>query len=221
MTDILSHALDDPIFPVIGLGLAATAGALWVAAIWWAYRDAAWRTGSVWLGMMAAGWIVLSSPLLVPLSLGVYTLVRPQHTAAEGRSRRLVEELVEQLDGVGSACQACASTIEGDWLRCPVCSTRLAAPCLHCARWSDADLEICPWCGSEERGRPSVELRAAITAPVQKAAPMQKAAPAKENASRRRPARRQPGAAVEAERRHSRGRRDALLDVRPAARAGT
>jgi len=210
MTDILTHALDNPIFPAIGLGLAATIGALWVAAAWWAYRDASWRTGSPWLGMLAAGWVIVSSPVLLPLSVGVYALARPQHTAAEGRSRRLVAELVEQLDSAGSnTCPVCAETLDAEWVRCPTCATWLAAPCANCSGWSDISLEICPLCGSEQRDEPAVETRkAAATINVSRK-------------SRRRQTRRQPGGATALDLREPRGRLDALLDVRRPARAGS
>src|ERR1041384_6447349 len=98
MPDSVGNGLSNPIFPAIGLALAGTAAALWVAGSWWAYHDASWRTGSTFLGLVAAGRVALSSPLLLPLSLGVYALVRPQQTAAEARSRRLAAALVEQLD---------------------------------------------------------------------------------------------------------------------------
>jgi RNA polymerase subunit RPABC4/transcription elongation factor Spt4 len=209
MTDIVANALDNPIFPAIGLALAGTAGALWLAGTWWAYRDASWRTGSPFLGLLAASWIVVSSPLLLPLSLGVYALVRPQHTAAEGRSRRLVEELVEQLDADGSTCPQCAAPIETDWLRCPVCASWLATPCTNCGGWSDGSLEICPWCGSEERDAPEVEVQrpaAAFGLPRK---------------SRRRQQRRQAVGVIASDARLARGRLvEALLDPRPA-RAGS
>jgi hypothetical protein len=210
MTEIFKQALDNPIFPAIGLALAATAGALWVAAAWWAYRDASWRTGSSVLGLGAAAWIVLSSPLLLPLSLGVYVLARPQQTAAQGRSRRLVEELVAQLDATDAgSCPACDTAIDPEWLRCPTCSTWLAQPCGHCGGWSARDLSVCPWCGSEERGTPAVEERqpvAAIGVP-RKARPRQ--------------SRRQAVGVKAYEPRQPRGRREALVDVRPPARAGS
>jgi len=209
MTDIVANALDNPIFPAIGLALAATAGALWVAGAWWTYRDATWRTGSTFLALVAAGWIVISSPLLLPLSLGVYALARPQHTAAQGRSRRLAEELVETLDAEGRACPLCVAPIEADWLRCPTCSTWLAAPCSHCGGWSDQSLEICPWCGDEGRDAPEVEERKAAVAPG-----------LPRNARRRQTRRKQVGVmALEA--RQPRGRAEALLDARPPARAGS
>jgi hypothetical protein len=209
MTDILANALDNPIFPAIGLALAATAGALWLAGAWWAYRDAAWRTGSTFLALVAAGWIVISSPLLLPLSLGVYALARPQHTAAQGRSRRLAEELVQTLEAEGSACPMCLAPIEAEWLRCPTCSTWLAAPCSNCGGWSDQNLEICPWCGNEGRDAPEVEERRPA------------AVPGLSRKSRRRQPRRQQVGVMALEGRQTRGRLEALLDARPPVRAGS
>jgi len=211
MTDIVTKALDNPIFPAIGLAIAATAGALWVAGAWWTYKDAAWRTGSSFLGLLASAWIVISSPLLLPLSLGVYAFVRPQVTAAEKRSRRLVAELVAQLDAdAETLCPRCAAPIDREWLRCPECASWLAAPCANCGGWAERDIEICPWCGSEDREQPQVEVLrpAAAVAPARKA--------------RRRQSRRQQQAAMTAyEPRLPRGRWEAMLDVRPPARAGS
>jgi RNA polymerase subunit RPABC4/transcription elongation factor Spt4 len=210
MTDLVAHVFDNPIFPAIGLALAATAGALWLAGSWWAYHDAAWRTGSTFVGLVAAGWIAISSPLLLPLSLGVYALVRPQHTAAQGRSRRLVEELVDQLDAEETtSCPACAAVVETDWLRCPACATWLATPCSSCGAWSERSLEICPWCGNEERDEPSVEERKPAAAIGASRKP------------RRRQSRRQPAGVVAFDSRPTRGRLEALLDARPPARAGS
>lgn len=210
MKDILASAFDNPIFPAIGLALAATAGALWVAGAWWAYRDATWRTGSWILGMVAAGWVILSTPLLLPLSLGVYALTRPQLSAGEGRSRRLIEELVAQLDGAdGGACPGCAAAVDPGWLRCPTCSTWMAQPCSHCGGWSDTSLEICPWCGSEDRAEPAVEdLRPAAAVGL----------PRK---PRRRQARRQPVGVMAFDARSPRGRPEGFVEVRSPARAGT
>ena len=208
MTDIINQALDNPIIPAIGLALASTAGALWIAAAWWAYRDASWRTGSSVLGMAAAGWIVLSSPLLLPLSLGVYVLARPQQTAAQGRSRRLVEELFAQLDATDAgACPGCDAATDPDWLRCPSCSTWLAQPCGHCGGWSARDLAVCPWCGSEERGMPTVDEQKPV------------AATGVRRKSGRRQTRRQPVGVMTSDPRQPRGRLDVLPDVRPPARA--
>ena len=158
MTDLLAEALSSPIIPTIGLAVGATVVALWLAAAWWAYRDAARRAGSPYVGLLASAWIVLSSPFLLPLSLAVYGMARPQHTAAEHRSRRLVAQLVDQLEAAdGERCPSCRSIIDPTWLRCPSCATWLAQPCSHCGAWSEHGLEICPWCGREGRDAPAVE----------------------------------------------------------------
>ena len=157
MTDLLAETLASPLIPAIGLAVGATVVALWLAAAWWAYRDAARRAGSAYVGLLASAWIVLSSPFLLPLSLAVYGMARPQHTAAEHRSRRLVAQLVDQLEAAdGERCPSCRSTIDPTWLRCPSCATWLAQPCSHCGGWSERSLEICPWCGSEGRDAPLV-----------------------------------------------------------------
>jgi len=96
-----------------------------------------------------------------------------------------------------------------DWLRCPTCSTWLATPCSNCGGWSDRSLDICPWCGNEERDEPQVELRKPAPAP---------GAPRK---PRRRQSRRQPVGVMAFDSRQPRGRLEALLDARPPARAGS
>ena len=158
MSDLLAEVLSNPIIPAIGMAVGATGVALWLAAAWWAYRDAARRAGSPYVGLLASAWIVLSSPFLLPLALAVYGMARPQHTAAEHRSRRLVAQLVDQLEAAdGERCPSCRSIIDPTWLRCPTCAIWLAQPCSHCGGWSEHGLEICPWCGSEGRDAPAVE----------------------------------------------------------------
>ena len=157
MTDVLAQALSHPIIPVIGRAIATAVVALWLAAAWWAYRDAQRRAGMPFAGLLAAAWIIVSSPFLLPLALAVYGMARPQSTAAEHRSRRLVAELVDQLEAGGERCPGCQLEVDPTWLRCPSCATWLAQPCAECGGWSDRDLEICPLCGSEDRAAPLVE----------------------------------------------------------------
>jgi hypothetical protein len=157
-----SDVLADPAVSAIGGAIAVAGVALWVAAAWWAYCDATRRTGSVFAPLVAAGWIVVSTPLLMPLSLAVYALARPQQTAAQKRARRMAASLLDELGSPAEAqaCPGCAAEVEPTWLRCPACTIWLAAPCVSCGGWSNRDLEACPWCGSEERAAPAVELQA-------------------------------------------------------------
>jgi hypothetical protein len=158
VNDILDQVLTDPTVTAIGGAIGAALVALWLAAAWWAYTDAARRTDNTVAALLVAAWIVVSTPLLVPMSLAIYALARPQQTAAELRTRRLAAELVDQLDDSAPAsCLSCGSTVEPAWLRCPSCTTWLALPCALCGGWSDRNLPACPFCGSEERAEPAVE----------------------------------------------------------------
>lgn len=165
MSDFLDQTLANPtvtaVFGAIGIAFVA----LWLAAAWWAYIDAARRTESTFAAFLAAGWVVLSTPLLLPISLMVYGFARPQVTAADQRARSLVTALGATTMS-GPACSACRAPVESTWLRCPECSTWLAAPCAGCGEWSDPQLEICPWCGREGHDAPAVEtLAPAASAP--------------------------------------------------------
>ena len=152
MSDLIAQTLNDPALGAVGTAVVMAVIALWLAGAWWAYADAARRTGSSLAGFVAAGWIILSTPLLLPLSLAAYAFARPQVAAADQRTRQLALELA--MTPALAACPACAEAIEPTWLRCPSCATWLAAPCAHCGAWSEAGLEICPMCGSDTRAQP-------------------------------------------------------------------
>lgn len=155
MSDLIAQTLNDPALGAVGTAVVMAVIALWLAGAWWAYADAARRTGSSLAGFVAAGWITLSTPLLLPLSLAAYAFARPQVAAADQRTRQLALELA--MTPALAACPACAEAIEPTWLRCPSCATWLAAPCAHCGAWSEAGLEICPMCGSDTRAQPFVQ----------------------------------------------------------------
>ena len=162
MTDLLAETLANPAIGTIGSALALAAVALWLAAAWWAYTDAARRTESSLAGFIAAGWIILSTPLLLPLSLAAYAFARPQVPAADQRTRSLAAALASMP--AQPTCAVCAAPIDATWRRCPTCTTWLSSPCGHCGRWSDGQLEICPWCGAEAREAPFVQGMAGAAA---------------------------------------------------------
>jgi hypothetical protein len=162
MSDLISQTLSNPAIGAFGIAVAAAGVALWLAGAWWAYADATRRTESSLAGFIAAGWVMLSTPLLLPLSLAVYAFARPQVSAADRRTRALAQELV--LAPERPICATCAEPVDTAWLRCPTCTAWLAAPCSHCGGWSDAGLDVCPWCGGEERDAPTVESMSEVAA---------------------------------------------------------
>lgn len=155
MSDLIAQTLANPLVGAAGSAIVLAGVALWLAAAWWAYADASRRTESSLAGYVAAGWIILSTPLLLPLSLAAYTFARPQVAAADERTKSLAAEL--GATSIATACAACAAPVDPAWLRCPSCTTWLSTPCAHCGGWSEAGLEVCPWCGGESREQPFVE----------------------------------------------------------------
>ena len=161
MSDVFADAfagfLSDPTVTAVAGAIGAALVALWIAAAWWAYTDAARRTESTLAALVVAGWIIVSTPLLVPFSLAIYSLARPQQTAAEGRTGHLAGALVDAMEeSAPGGCPACGVAVAPGWLRCPSCATWLTIPCAGCGTWSDPTLAVCPFCGSEDREVPAV-----------------------------------------------------------------
>ncbi|HUG30255.1 MAG TPA: zinc ribbon domain-containing protein [Candidatus Limnocylindria bacterium] len=159
-TEVLSNPLVSTGVTLLGIALLA----LWLAAAWWAYQDAARRSESTLVAFLASAWIIVSTPLMLPVALAIYGFARPQITAADHRARYLARELGAVVDG--PACPSCQLSIESSWLRCPACAVWLAEPCSSCGTWSASNLEACPYCGAEEHAAPVVEPDTAPALPV-------------------------------------------------------
>lgn len=155
MDEILGQVLADPTVGAIGAAIGVASVALWLAGAWWAHSDALRRTESELAAYLAAGWIFVSTPLMLPFALLAYTFARPQQSAADHRARALVAQLTE-VTAAADTCPGCGTFAVAGWLRCPECATWLASPCSSCGSWSDSALEICPWCGTESREAPAV-----------------------------------------------------------------
>lgn len=192
MSDLFASLLDNPIIGAAGTAIGLAAVAMWLAAAWWAYRDAARRTESTLAGFLAAAWIVVSTPLLLPLSLAVYAFARPGITAAEHRAQSLVAAL--SFDNVATAsCPTCGVGAEPGWRRCPQCATWLAAACPGCGEWAPAGLDLCPFCGRDTDVLDLDDLSAELPearpttapAPVPAPVPIGAAAPARIEIPRR------------------------------------
>ena len=82
MSDLIDDALANPLVGAAATSVAIAGVALWIAAAWWSWRDASRRTESMTVAFLAAAWIIVSTPMLLPLSLAVYVVARPSITAA-------------------------------------------------------------------------------------------------------------------------------------------
>ncbi|HJP88176.1 MAG TPA: hypothetical protein VJ850_04010 [Candidatus Limnocylindrales bacterium] len=154
MNNVFNEILANPAVHTAGIAILLAAVALWLAAAWWAYNDASRRRESALAGFAAAAWIILSTPLLLPLSLGIYSTVRPQQTASDDRTRGLMARLIETAAD-RPTCPGCSATVDPDWLRCPYCATWFALECEACGEWSAAALDLCPFCGADRESVPA------------------------------------------------------------------
>ena len=163
--DAAAGVLSSPIVTGLLMAMGVTLAVVWLAGTWWAYLDISRRTSSDLARFGAMTLVLVSTPLLLPLSLMVYTLVRPQTTVAERRALELATDLGPAFAG-RERCPACHEAVDHEWRRCPACSTWLASSCDSCGQWSEMAFEVCPWCAAAKVDRiPSAPERIAAMAP--------------------------------------------------------
>jgi RNA polymerase subunit RPABC4/transcription elongation factor Spt4 len=122
--------------------------ALWIALIIWTYRDIRNRHRDRLVHILAAGLVAL---LNLPGVL-VYLVLRPPHTLEEEYERTLEEEALLQTIEDQSLCPGCERRVDGDWVVCPNCQTKLKKPCHHCGKLMELPWNICPYCGTPTPG---------------------------------------------------------------------
>ena len=147
--DAISGFFDSPAvqFGLRAIGLYVVV--LWFAAAYWAFRDMQLRTANPILPYLAAGLIILFSPILFPFAIIAYRIVRPQEKIGEVYERTLAEEaLLAEVEAV-KACPTCSRRIDDEWIICPTCRTRLNRVCPNCSRLVGLDWSLCAWCGKD------------------------------------------------------------------------
>lgn len=128
---------------------------LWIALVFWAYRDIRQRTRDPIIQMVA---VLLVLFFFLP-GHWVYLILRPRHTLAEMYERSLEEEaLLQELEDQ-KACPSCKRRVHDDFLICPSCRTRLKEPCRSCAKPLSYAWLACPFCGLEKPPREGVGAR--------------------------------------------------------------
>lgn len=163
LLEIVGQVLGNPtvIAALMLAGGVLVAG--WLLATAWAFRQLAFRSDSLLARYLAATFVLLSGPILMPIAVAVIALVRPHEVAGERRISRLLET-VRARAAMAPACDACGRAMDERWVRCPGCAAWSGRQCGRCERWAPAGADICPWCtwapgGAEQRPRSAPELR--------------------------------------------------------------
>jgi len=124
--------------------------ALWVATIWWTFRDIRSRTTDIVLIAVATALVtVFSFPGLL-----IYFILRPPRTLTEVYEEELEEEALLQELQVHAACPVCKQRTDPDFIFCPVCQNRLKRPCPSCDRPLNLKWRCCPYCGQRLAQQP-------------------------------------------------------------------
>lgn len=129
----------------MGVILAAV---FYVAIVLWTFKDARKRIDDPIL--VATATAVSMLPIV---GVFVYMLLRPSEYIADVRERELEIRMMERELGRQERCPYCKSHIEGDYLSCPVCTTKLRQGCAGCERPLDPRWAMCPYCETEVEGK--------------------------------------------------------------------
>jgi hypothetical protein len=145
MGSVLGGFLESPGVQLAGRSLLTALLILWLAAAVWIHRDLRRRVSNPVVPYVAAGMSILATPVLAPLVLIAYRMVRPPLIADE-EERSLAMLAIGGAARAEASCPRCAARVDPAWRSCPHCRTQLSQPCPRCAKPVARDWTICPWC---------------------------------------------------------------------------
>jgi len=117
---------------------------VWLAFVYWTYRDAKLRSESV---ASAVFWALVVLVLNF-LGLIIYLILRPPEFIDDVIERDLEIERMQILldNSKQSNCPACGSLIKDDFLICPYCRKKLKNSCINCGKPLSLNWKVCPYC---------------------------------------------------------------------------
>ncbi len=116
---------------------------VWLAFVYWTYRDSKLRSESV---ASAVFWALVVLVLNF-LGLIIYLILRPPEFIDDVIERDLeIERMQTLLDSKQSNCPACRSLIKDDFLICPYCRKKLRNSCINCGKPLSLNWKVCPYC---------------------------------------------------------------------------
>ncbi|MYA20294.1 MAG: hypothetical protein F4Z25_08565 [Chloroflexi bacterium] len=163
------------ILRIVGGVIGAYLLLIWIASLFWAWRDMRSRTRDV-VTRLAGFTVMLFLPLV---GYPVYLAVRPSLTLREAYDRQLEQEAILSELQAAPTCPECRRPIDADWMICAFCGYALKQPCAGCDRLLMNAWRHCPFCAGPR------ELPAAPE-PVEELAVADESAVLEEAAPRRR-----------------------------------
>ena len=172
--DAIGSIFDNPVIK-LGIQLAVIYWIiLWLAASYWAFRDMQARSDNPLAPYLAAAFVIVFTPILFPLAVFTYKIIRPQERIGEVYERNLAEEaMLVEIEAIPH-CPTCDRRVESAWIICPTCRTRLNRVCPNCTRLVGLDWTLCAWCGREFERHDQIAASAAspiVSLPTREALP--------------------------------------------------
>jgi RNA polymerase subunit RPABC4/transcription elongation factor Spt4 len=154
---------DNPVIQLAFQLIAVYWVILWIAAAYWAFRDMQGRSDNAVAPYLAALFVIAFTPLLFPLAVFTYRIVRPQERIGDVYERNLAEEaMLAEIEAIPH-CPNCDRRVDAAWIICPTCRARLNRVCPNCTRLVGLDWSLCAWCGREFERHDAI---AAASAPI-------------------------------------------------------
>ncbi len=141
-----SGFFDSPWWQFASLMTWAVLIGLWLALVFWTYKDAKRRlTDPLMIGISVV--VSLVFPYVGPI---FYMILRPPEYLEDVLERDLEIKAKElAISGAADRCPACRTPVREDFLICPKCRRQLKLACRKCGRPLDPAWRACPYCATE------------------------------------------------------------------------
>jgi hypothetical protein len=120
--------------------------AMWLALVFWTYKDAKRRiTDPLMVG------VAVTTSLIFPyIGTLFYVILRPPEYLEDVLERDLeIRSREQELVGGANRCPACRTPVRDDFLVCPKCRRELKVACSGCSKPLDPSWKVCPYCADE------------------------------------------------------------------------
>ena len=144
----LDSSLLSNLFLILTAWGAAFIAALWLALIFWTYRDIRARARDPLARILA---VLVVAILFLP-GIVVYLILRPPRTLEQEYQQTLEEEALLQSIEDSPLCPGCGRRIRDNWVVCPSCHTKIKKTCHQCGKLMELPWNLCPHCGTPAPG---------------------------------------------------------------------
>lgn len=132
-----------PVWRYLIYGIVFMIIVIWLAFVYWTFRDARLRNTSI---SAAAFWALVVLVFNYP-GLIIYLILRPPEYIDDILERDLeIRRMETLLNSRMSSCPACGNEVQDDFLICPYCRKKLKNQCISCGKPLALNWKVCPYC---------------------------------------------------------------------------